>query len=161
MDGPLARYISRSPRYILQAQDNTLIRVAGPHQTPWEEGTEIRNVSLSGLAFTAANDFCPRVDELIKIQFEAPGASQMACFATVSRIEQGPTTSLVAVKFIQLEFSQRIYLHQSLSKKMREQNSRLNQETRRLFWREKGFRFGLAIALLLAWSALNWFWWRN
>lgn len=161
MDGPLARYIARSPRYILQAQDNTLIRVAGPHQTPWEEGTEIKNVSLSGLCFTAANDFCPDVGELIKIQFEAPGAAQMACFGNVSRIETGPTTSLVAVRFVKLDFAQRIYLNQSLGKKLKEQDSNTEKEVRALFWRQRGWRLAAAVALLAVWAILNWFWWKT
>lgn len=159
MDGPLARYIARSPRYILQAQDNTLIRVAGPHQTPWEEGTEIKNVSLSGLCFTAANDFCPEVGELIKIQFEAPGASQMACFANVTRIEEGPSTSLVAVRFAKMDFSQRIYLHKSLGSKLQEQEDRHDKEVRTLFWKHRGWRLALLIGLVGLWAALNWLWW--
>lgn len=159
MDGPLARYIARSPRYILQAQDNTLIRVAGPHQTPWEEGTEIKNVSLSGLCFTAANDFCPDTGELIKIQFEAPGATQMACFATVSRIEEGPTTSLIAVRFVKMDLTQRLYLHQSLGKKLKEQGTREHQEARALFWRHRGWRLALTFGLVMIWALLNWVWW--
>jgi len=76
----LARYHGRSPRYILSTEDDSLIRVAGPKQTPWEEGTEIRNVSLTGLAFTAPDDLCPLLGEVIKIQFTPPGSKQMACY---------------------------------------------------------------------------------
>ncbi len=161
MEGPLARYITRSPRYFLRAQDNTLIRVAGPHQTPWEEGTEIKNVSLSGLAFTAANDFCPNLGELIKIQFEAPGASQMACFGTVSRIEKGSTTSLVAVKFMELEFSQRIYLHQSLTKKLKAFGTKDDDVIKISIWSQRKGHLILAGVLLAVWSVLNWLWWTS
>jgi hypothetical protein len=35
----LARYHGRSPRYILNTEDESLVRVAGPKQIPWEEGT--------------------------------------------------------------------------------------------------------------------------
>lgn len=161
MDGPLARYVSRSPRYILQAQDNTLIRVAGPHQTPWEEGTEIKNVSLSGLAFTAANDFCPNLNEVIKIQFEAPGASQMACLGTVSRIEQGPTTSLIAVRFLQLELSQRIYLHKSLSPKIKAFGSKEDDVIRIRKFSGRKLQLVATLLFLAAWSLLNWFWWKS
>lgn len=161
MDGPLARYISRSPRYILQAQDNTLIRVAGPHQTPWEEGTEIKNVSLSGLAFTAANDFCPQVNETIKIQFEAPGAKQFACFATVSRIETGPTMSLVAVRFQQLEFAQRLYLQKSVSKKIKDHGSKEDDYINLTRWSQNKGRMIFVGTLLVAWAILNWLWMRG
>lgn len=159
MDGPLARYVARSPRYILQAQDDTLIRIAGPQQTPWEEGTEIRNVSLSGLSFTAANDFCPRVGEIVKIQFSAPGADQMACYASVSRIETGATVSLVAVRFVQMDFSQRVYLHQNLGKKLKEQSGRIHSQERKLFWRHRRWRLAAVLLLLVAWSIANWIWW--
>ncbi|RYZ81252.1 MAG: PilZ domain-containing protein, partial [Proteobacteria bacterium] len=74
MNQNLARFHARSPRYILNTQDDSLIRVAGPRQVPWEEGTEIKNVSLTGLAFTAPGDLCPILGEIIKIQFLIPGA---------------------------------------------------------------------------------------
>lgn len=152
---PLARYLARSPRYILQPADNTLIRFSGPHLAPWEEGTEIQNVSLSGLAFTAPPDLCPLLGEMIKIQFEAPGQSQMACFALVSRLDRQGATTLVGVKFMQLEFPQRIYLAQALSKQFKTQA----QEK----WNAKPWliRKSLWISLwitLSLWITANWLW---
>ena len=118
----LAKYHVRAPRYILQAQDNTLVRVAGPKQIPWEEGTEIRNVSLSGLSFTAPSDLCPSMGESVKIEFEIPGGQRMASFATVTRIETyGRTQMLVGIKFENLNKGQRIILAQGLALKLREQ----------------------------------------
>lgn len=38
----LAKYHGRSPRYILDTEDESLVRVAGPQQVPWEEGTAIK-----------------------------------------------------------------------------------------------------------------------
>ncbi|MGZ5278604.1 MAG: PilZ domain-containing protein, partial [Pseudobdellovibrionaceae bacterium] len=95
MTQSLAHYHSRSPRYILQPQDNTLIRVAGPTQVPWEEGTEIKNISLSGLVFTAPVELCPIVGEFIKIQFHVPSANEMACFGLVTRLEPLGTTEML------------------------------------------------------------------
>lgn len=116
----LARYHGRSPRYILQTEDDCLIRVAGPHQTPWEEGTEIRNVSLTGLAFTAPSDLCPVLGEVIKIQFTPPGSRQMASYAIVIRLDhESPDRSLVAVHFYKMEMPHRIALAQGLARKLR------------------------------------------
>lgn len=121
----LARYHSRSPRYILDTQDENLVRVAGPHQTPWEEGTQIKNVSLTGLAFTAPDDLCPLLGEVIKIQFTPPGGKQMACYAIVTRLDEIPEhRMLVGVHFYKLEMAHRISLAQSLARKFKEQQDR-------------------------------------
>lgn len=118
----LARYHARSPRYILNTEDDFLVRIAGPRQIPWEEGTEIRNVSLTGLAFTAPEDLCPLLGEVIKIQFMVPGGQQMACHAIVTRLEEDrESVMLVGVHFYKLEMAHRIVLAQGLSKRFREQ----------------------------------------
>ncbi len=121
----LARYHGRSPRYILNTEDESLVRVAGPKQTPWEEGTEIRNVSLTGLAFTAPDDLCPLLGEVVKIQFIPPGSRQMACYAIVTRLEEmkGART-LVGVHFYKLEMAQRIVLAQGLARRFKENQER-------------------------------------
>jgi hypothetical protein len=122
MTQSLAKYHARSPRYILQPQDNTLIRVAGPRQIPWEEGTDIKNISLSGLAFTAAHELCPIVGEFIKIQFDVPGSKQMACYGLVTRLEPlGKTEMLVGIQFYKLEMPHRIVLLQGLAQKLKDQ----------------------------------------
>lgn len=122
MNSSLARYHSRAPRYILQPQDNTLVRVAGPQQTPWEEGTEIKNISLSGLVFTAPAELCPIVGEFIKIQFQVPGQQQMACFGLVSRLEgHGKSEMLVGAQFYKLEMPHRIALLQGLAQRLKDQ----------------------------------------
>jgi hypothetical protein len=118
----LARYHGRSPRYILSTEDDNLIRVAGPKQTPWEEGTEIQNVSLTGLAFTAPDDLYPLLGEVIKIQFTPPGSRQMACYGIVTRLDSIPDGKiLVGVHFYKLEMPQRIVLAQGLARKFKEQ----------------------------------------
>lgn len=129
MTQSLARYHARSPRYILNTQDDSLIRVAGPRQIPWEEGTEIRNVSLTGLAFTAPNDLCPLLGEVIRIQFSVPGSEQMACHAIVTRLEEdGDGVMLVGVHFHRMEMPHRIALAQGLSRKFRDQLARKGRE---------------------------------
>lgn len=114
----LARYHGRAPRYILDTEDNYLVRVAGPKQVPWEEGTEILNISLTGLAFTAPTDLCPVLGEVIKIQFVPPGSKQMACYAIVTRLDsKNNETTLVGVHFYKLDMNQRVVLAQGLAKK--------------------------------------------
>lgn len=134
----LAKYHARAPRYILQPEDNTLIRVAGPQQTPWEEATEIQNISLTGLAFTAPPELCPLVGEVIKIQYEVPGSLQTACFGLVTRLDRVSSAMvLVGVEFKKLELAHRIVLAQSLARKLK------NQSTREKI----GFRQALGIIL--------------
>lgn len=158
MTQTLARFHSRAPRYILQPEDNTLIRVAGPLQTPWEEATEIQDVSLSGLAFTAPTELCPILGELIKVQFALPQAAQMACFGLVTRLERtGESMMLVAIEFKKLELAHRIVLIQSLSKKLKEQTDREQKQNAASFaamltheWKKTL----LAALALIAWGFL-------
>lgn len=117
----LARYHGRAPRYILNTEDDSLIRVAGPKQTPWEEGTEIKNVSLTGLAFMAPTDLCPILGEVVKIQFTPPGSQQIACYGIVIRLDEiNESSRLVAVHFYKMEMPHRIALAQGLAKKLKD-----------------------------------------
>lgn len=102
-----------------------MVRVAGPKQIPWEEGTEIKNISLTGLAFTAPDDLCPLLGEVVKIQFITPGSKQMACYAIVTRLDDiSDSRTLVGVHFYKLEMAQRIVLAQGLAKKFKETQER-------------------------------------
>lgn len=159
----LSKYIARSPRYILQAEDNTLIRLAGPNQVPWEEGTEIRNMSTSGLAFTAPADLCPVVGELVKVQFEVPGTSNMAAFALVTRVEpnhgsqpmgQG-ATMLVATQFVQMDTPQKLHLAQGLGQKLKAALPDPNEILVPPKGRKRMLMYlGFATALMLLWLGL-------
>lgn len=163
MTQSLAKYHSRSPRYILQPQDNTLVRVAGPAQIPWEEGTEIKNISLSGLAFTAPTDLCPLVGEFIKIQFHIPGAAEMACYGLVTRLESLETNEmLVGIQFYKLEMAHRIVLLQGLAQKLRDQIHDNQQKSERSFWqiaKQNWKESSLMILFLSFWIVLLlWTW---
>lgn len=121
----LARYHSRSPRYTLNTEDDSLIRVAGPQQIPWEEGTQIKNVSLTGISFTVAADLCPLLGEVIKIQFTPPGARQLACHAIVTRLDNiSNDETLVGVHFYKMDINHRISLAQGLARKFKEHQDR-------------------------------------
>lgn len=158
----LARYHGRSPRYILNTEDENLIRVAGPKQTPWEEGTEIKNVSLTGLAFIAPNDLCPLLGEVIKIQFVPPGSKQMACYAIVTRLDEtSHDNTLVGVHFYKLEMSQRIVLAQGLAKKLKEVHDRnhiddlLNRSTHKINLANLP-QLAMMFFLAVLWCGLMW-----
>ncbi|MGZ3743867.1 MAG: PilZ domain-containing protein [Pseudobdellovibrionaceae bacterium] len=125
MSQNLARYHARSPRYVLNTEDDSLIRFAGPRQTPWEEGTHIKNVSLTGLAFTAPEDLCPLLGEIIKIQFIAPGGKQMASYAFVTRLDPLDSGNiLVGLHFYKMEMAHRIALAQGLARKLKDISDR-------------------------------------
>ena len=119
MTGSLARYHSRQPRYILDTFDNNLIRLSGAEKLTWEEKTTLKNISLTGLSFTAPRDLSPQLGEIIKIQFQVPGGEMMACFALIIRIEVlDELDNDVAVHFYKLDRVQRINLVQGLAEKM-------------------------------------------
>lgn len=116
MTGSLARYHARQPRYILNATDNNLIRYSGAERYSWEEKTELKNISLTGLTFSAPIDIKPQLGEVIKIQFEVPGSEPMACHAIVTRIEHINSYDCeIAIHFYKLERIQRINLVQGLT----------------------------------------------
>ena len=132
MTHSLAKYHIRSPRYILQPQDNVLIRVAGPKQIPWKDGTASKNISLTGIAFTAPSDICPSIGEFIKIEYEVPGSHKMACHALVTRLEDMTShRTLVGVKYYRMDLAQRTILAQGLALKLREQQIRKMQDKRK------------------------------
>lgn len=123
----LARYHSRSPRYILDTSDNHLIRLSGADRLAWEESTVLKNVSLTGLSFSAPRDLSPQLGEIIKIQFQVPGSQMMACYGLVIRIEASSEfENDIAIHFYKLDRVQRVNLVQGLAQKMtadRKQNS--------------------------------------
>ena len=158
MTQTLARFHSRAPRYILQPEDNTLIRVAGPLQTPWEEATEIQDISLTGLAFAAPIELCPIVGEFIKVQFALPQAAQMACFGLVTRLERtSESMMLVGIEFRKLELAHRIVLTQSLARKIKEQFAREKKQNTAPIWNAFAHHWKksmLALLALVAWGFL-------
>lgn len=128
MNTQLAKYHSRSPRYCLNADDNTIIRVAGPQQIPWDENTSIQNISLTGLAFTAPADLCPLLGEIIKIQFTPPGSDSMACYAIVIRIENiDKETKKVGIHYHKMNMGHRLALAQVLEIKIKEQIEKIEK----------------------------------
>ncbi|AGH95026.1 PilZ domain-containing protein [Pseudobdellovibrio exovorus] len=128
MTTSLARYHARAPRYILDTEDNSLIRLSGASQLTWEEKTELRDVSLTGLSFVAPQDLSPQIGEVIKIQFSVPGSDQMACYAIVIRLEKiNQFDNMVGVHFYKLDRVQRVNLVQGLTHKINQNNASSKQ----------------------------------
>ena len=148
----LAKYHGRAPRYVLNTEDNNLIRYSGSERWPWEEKTEVRNISLTGLSFIAPSDLSPMIGEIIKIQFVIPVGKQMACYAIVIRIDnENDFENLIAVHFYKLDRLQRINLLQGLSEKNPQSNAKATPNANRTQDHSK------LIALLgLVFTALCW-----
>ncbi len=124
MTTSLARYHARAPRYILDTEDSCLIRLSGAERRSWEENTEIIDISLTGLSFTASADLSPSLGEIIKIQFAVPGSEQMACYAVVIRIENTTVyENVIGVHFYKLDRLQRLNLVQGLAPKIQKRSN--------------------------------------
>lgn len=134
----LPKYIQRPPRYVLQTEEKTLVRFAGPQRDPWEEGTEIFDISLTGLAFLAPSELSPTLNEIIKVEFQEPGGKQLACLARVVRLEQRRDDVLVACEFDDRFTAQKFILSRSLKSKFVEQRKR-----------ERSLNFQLGLMLIL------------
>ena len=151
MTTSLARYHARAPRYILNTEDNSLVRLSGAEQLSWEEKTELRDVSLTGLSFLAQQDLSPQIGEVIRIQFSVPGSQQMACYAVVIRIEKiNQFENLIGVHFYKLDRTQRLNLVHGLADK-------IQKKTPEVF-NQKKFNTAVSVAglilALLCWLTL-------
>lgn len=91
MSASSSRFFPRAPRYTLRAQDDNQMRFALMQTRGNALDTELRDVSKTGLKFTVPNAEVPHrgLDEgdMIKIEFKIPSGKQIACFATVVRVE--------------------------------------------------------------------------
>ena len=160
MTQSLTKYLLRSPRYTLKPEDNSLIRVVGPNQEPWEEYTDIHNVSLTGLSFTVDSQLCPRLGEVIKLQFTVPSSQEMACFAIVTRLEQlSESTILVGIHFYKLDIAQRINLARGLTEKFQKKNPEKNDEfDLKLMHQKTKFKYMVLFAIWTVFIAALFVW---
>ncbi|MCM2281052.1 MAG: PilZ domain-containing protein [Bdellovibrionaceae bacterium] len=118
-------YIPRAPRYVIRPHDKSLLRFKDAAPNGEASSATILDLSESGLLFTIQGPDHPELQETIKVEFTIPGRSQMACFATVTRVEtdvewelDGKQTSTgvrIAVRFLDLPPAFRHTLHASLS----------------------------------------------
>lgn len=157
MTTSLARYHARAPRYVLNTDDNSLVRLSGAERLPWEENTEIRDISLTGLSFIAPIDLSPQLGEIIKIQFSVPGAEQMACYAVVIRIQNVYNfTNLIGVHFYKLDRLQRLNLVQGLANKIQKQSSTTKTASKPVDYGALGKAFVLIGLFITALAWISW-----
>lgn len=81
------RYFPRSPRYVFRAEDQTLMRYAAMETRGTACSTKVLNLSESGLLFAMKEGEAPEEGDVLKIEFPIPGRRQIACFATVVRVD--------------------------------------------------------------------------
>ncbi len=161
MNGSLARYHARSPRYTLDTQDNHLVRYSGAERFSWEEKTELKNISLTGLSFIASCDLSPQLGEIIKIQFAVPSSEMMACYGVVTRIEQtSEFENEIALHFYKLDRVQRINLVQGLAQKVVIEGGKSDfSKTKSISLERKIFAGIFMVSAALLWiTAIKIFW---
>lgn len=90
--GSARHYIPRSPRYVFQAEDSSLLRFAPMETRGISQRAVIQNLSESGLSFslpiTEPIESLPEEGSALKVEFPVPRRDSIACFATVTRVEQ-------------------------------------------------------------------------
>jgi hypothetical protein len=160
----LARFHARSPRYILSPDDDSWIRLAGPHQTPWEEGTEIHDISLSGISFSAPADLSPQIGEVIKIQFTPPHSKTIASYAITTRIEKASeNVNIIAVHYYKMDMQHRVALAHSLETKFSErikekQKMEFQKNAIELFARKEFYLMTLIVLLWFTFMSFYFKW---
>jgi hypothetical protein len=141
MSSSAEQYHSRAPRYILNPTDQSMMRVAPMRTRGQAIPTRLLDVSESGLSFMVRADSpnasaselatadlraseLPDEGEMIKIEFTVPKRKQIACFATVIRVETVEewhpdfgqiTFSKIAIQFRNLPSAYKLHLQKSLA----------------------------------------------
>lgn len=88
-DENYAPWIPRAPRYELTLRDERRLRFADLRTRNEATYAILRNISESGIAFTTSGQDKPDEGDVIKIEFVIPDEKQIACFATVTRVDPG------------------------------------------------------------------------
>lgn len=157
-------FIPRPPRYVFQASDSSLVRFAAMETRGLSAKAVIRDLSESGLSFTLPItehvDTLPEEGAPLKVEFPIPGRTQIACFATVTRVEQRtewvPEWGDRGYHLIALQFRHLPTLHLRAIKSGLE--GRGNEEPEldfRTMKRAHGFAFaGLSVALVVCLFAM-------
>jgi hypothetical protein len=82
------RYYLRAPRYVLKSAELRNMRFATMETRGLSTATEVMNLSESGLAFQLETGRPPEEGDILKVEFPIPGETQIACFATVVRVDE-------------------------------------------------------------------------
>lgn len=88
MSSAASQYRPRSPRYVLRADDHTLMRFAGMETRGITMQAQVVDLSETGLSFSIGTQSdAPEEGDMLKVEFTVPGRRQIACFATVVRVQ--------------------------------------------------------------------------
>ncbi len=129
MSASIGRFFTRAPRYLFRPHDHSLLRYATLATTGVSHTTLIHDLSETGLSFLCSFGVPPEEGEVLKLEFTVPGRKQIACFATVVRVEQRSVWSaengdalfyLVAIQFRNLPFAHRRALQVGLQPRTRD-----------------------------------------
>lgn len=91
---PIARWNSRPPRFVYDAEGRRLMRYAPMRAQGSAFVVEALDISTTGLSFALAPSLAhqatgaPEEGDTIKIEFAPPGRDAIACFATVVRVDE-------------------------------------------------------------------------
>lgn len=92
MGGPVKKILDRAPRYVLDAADGKIVRVAPRNRRKNQiYHLEIVDVSETGMSFIVNWNYLPQIGEILKVEFPVPGEEnpprKVAWFAKVIRLE--------------------------------------------------------------------------
>ena len=87
MPNSARKFIQRSPRYIIQPNDDRYVRFARKEDTEQSYTTRLLNISTTGLAFVADRDCSPNIGDLIKVEFPI-GSERFAWWGRVVRLQE-------------------------------------------------------------------------
>ena len=161
------KFKDRAPRYVLNAGDEKIVRVASRDRKKNQiYQMEIVDVSETGMAFIVNWNYLPQIGEVLKVEFPVPGEQRkVAWFAKVMRLEnhnERPPEMRhfsgikVGVEFIDMPKGHMRTLKAGLSRKTHErlhsQKALLNTHKRR-----EWIRTALQVCFLLA--AVYGFYW--
>lgn len=127
----------RAPRYTIQVSDNHIVRFAHQPRGSKAMHTRIIDLSESGMAFIVPVLSAPKLDENIKIEFNAPNCDPVACFAKVVRVQkhqsynsvgQAQVFRLIAVEFQNLHNKQREQIAQGLTQEFKNNRKKYERE---------------------------------
>jgi hypothetical protein len=165
MSDKLDPWYDRSPRYLLTAEDNRKLRFASMQTRREATYAALKNLSESGLGFTVAVADAPQEGDMIKIEFTVPGIKQIACFATVSRVELGdspdPEWGANSYAFVALEFRNLPAHAQDLIERGLKSKPKTDDETIDVAavarTRKAGILLGLFLILALSVILIKWY----
>jgi len=131
----------RSPRYVLQLKDKKILRYAPVPRGTRSFFTEIVNLSETGMAFTVPYLDTPQKNEIIMVEFTAPNAGPIACFAQVQRVQSyriiepdyfAKNCKLVAVNFTNLQPEQSTMIREGLSQEFKKKHADFHRQQMKL-----------------------------